>query len=271
MKKLYLLVAILSMTLLVGCGNEKVSDDRENIIRLDNNCTAYFDVDGDGEDDEIGFTVEEDDLVGHYTLTCNDATYKEDVAGPYTFCYLVRLDESKNEYVFDLQESGMSDDYASHFIGYNNGKLVDLGSCGGIYNSDFKPQESIEFNFDGTFKTSERAQIVQTWFYDTTYSYDKDMIIKNEEDFYHVDYDTELLTDFEFYKEPNMNAEKTLVRSETIMKFTGIDNDIWTRVEYLDLYGEKAVAYFPVYYFCYMDENMETMTSDVFKDLIFAD
>lgn len=279
MKKITTYLLIFSMLFLVGCAKEEnnINDEKEKteveMIKLSSGSSAALDIDGDGEQENVSFeSVDmEDGFIANYIVKVNDKTFEEQVCGPHTYCYLVKMDTSKDEYTFVLGQDGPSDDYSSIFVRYKNDELVKYGEVGGVIDNTFMYSGGIEFNGDGTFVAPVRAEMVQTWFYNANYKIEKDKIVKEEKDFYDVNFDTELLVDFEFYKAPKDNAEKTLVRSQTNMKFIGIDDEKWTKVSYLDLYGEEAVAYFPVYFFCYMDEDMEVYDGDVFKDLCMAD
>ena len=272
MKKLYLLLTMLSLVSLVGCSKTNV-EETSNIISINDGESVTIDIDGDKEDDLVtfGYLDIEDGYIGNYAVNVNGDEYVLEACGPRDTMHLVKADANKNEYLIVLGEDGPSCDYASYLLRYKDHSFIELGSVGGVIDNDFEYSDSLVFNFDGTLTAPVRADIVQTWFYNANYEIKDDKLVKEEKDFYDVDYDTELLVDFEFYKEPNENSEKTLVRSETVMKFIGLDDEKWTKVSYIDLYGEEAVAYFPVYYFGYMDEEMEVMDTDVFKNLCMAD
>lgn len=273
MKKLYLLLTLFCLMLLAGCNKTTNDSNEENIISLKRGESVKVDVDGDKEDDLVTFEYIdiEDEFIGNYVVNINGDEFMVDACGPRDCMHLVKEDTRKKGYLIVIGEDGPSSDYASYIVRYNNHTFKELGKVGGVIDNDFEYSDSLEFHYDGTLTAPVRASIVQTWYYNADYEIKDDKIVKVEKDFYDVDYDTELLVDYNFYEYPNENSETLAVRSETILKFIGIDDEKWTKVRYLDLYGEETEAYFPVYYFCFMDENMDVLDSDVFKNLCMAD
>ena len=73
----------------------------------------------------------------------NDKTFGEQVCGPHTYCYLVKMDTSKDEYTFVLGQDGGDDKgriiscYSSGFVNYDGTKsktyLFGPGECFGCY------------------------------------------------------------------------------------------------------------------------------------------
>ena len=62
-----------------------------------------------------------------------------------------------------------------------------------------------------------------------------------------------------------MTIKEEIINDENVTYLEDESEDI------LDDISPEAVAYFPVYFFCYMDEDMEVYDGDVFKDLCMAD
>ena len=75
----------------------------------------------------------EDGFIANYIVKVNDKIFEEQVCGPHTYCYLVKMDTSKDEYTFVLGQDGPSDDYSSIFVRYKNDELVKYGEVGGKY------------------------------------------------------------------------------------------------------------------------------------------
>lgn len=283
MKKIFLTLLALCMLIMTGCqnnnaelnnDNENVREEKVDIIKINDGIKIKFDADGDGTQDEVLYQVIklEDQFEQFGMLSVNNCTYKFDAISAMDACYAVKLNNKENFYTFALCDAGPSSDYSTTFVVFNNEGYDDRGQVEGVYeNDEFDMNSGLRFNGDGSIITSVRSNLLQTWWYDAKFVLNRnDLFEIVKEDFYKTDYDTELLVDYEFYKEPKDNAEKTLVRSETMLKLIGTDEKNWIKASYVDLYGNETVGYFKVNGF-FMDEECEVFPSEIFKNLCYAD
>lgn len=278
MKKMFTLSLVLSLTLLCGCSSDKTREDSDlDIIEIKANEEVSFDVDGDGEDNLVKYDAKINDEFGYIEtgkLVIDDNEYyPTNACTPTKVWHAVKLDTKDNYYTFMLGDEGPSCDDTTDYVVYEDGEFKELGVTEGrLISIDGKElNDGIVLKGDHIVNVPIRCSIVQTWWYNADYEISKDKFEKKEKDFYDVDYDTELLQDMNFYLEPSLKAKTTLVRKDTIMKFIAVDDEMWTKVSYLDIYGEPAIAYFPCYGGCFLDEDYNELTADYFKDLCFAD
>lgn len=268
------LTLLLISVLLVGCSKEETADNNmKDVYKLVNGDEIILDLDGDGTEERIAFSCNMNtdyDYCESVKLTVESSKYEPELCSPIDTCYIVRLDKKENFYTILLGDAGPSCDYETDLVVYKNSSLKHIGNMPGVYDADFPMNEGLRFNFDGTVTAPVRADVLQTWWFDANFKVTKDSVEMIEQDFYDVDYDTELLLDLEVYEKPDVTSEKTIVRSETPMTFIAHDNKEWVKVRYNDIYGNEQESYFRCY-ICYLDETCETYLGDVFKNLCFAD
>lgn len=277
MKKLrYLILAVALGLIIVGC-EKKVEDEvaPEDLITIKAGETATVDIDGDGEEEEVSYTLnkfEEDETYGNATITVGEASYETEGCSPIDSLTIAKVSNKDSNYKILVGDMGPSDDFTTEFLSYDGKDLKSLGKVGGILDTPlYDLNGGLKLNHDGTITTSERANIVQTWWYDANYEITDDKVKLIEQDFYPVKYDTKLLQDYSFYVKPNVSADKVTLEKDTEIEFTEIDNEEWTKMIYKDKFGEEHELYLRVEDFYFVDGDDELTTLDLFDNLCFAD
>lgn len=283
MKKSGLLMLVLALGLtFVGCNkdvalNEEVDHEGtfEELIQVKNGETKTLDIDGDGIEEDVTYTlnrISEDDYYGNATITVNDASYDTEGCSPVDTLIIAKTNAKDKDYKILVGDEGPSCDYTTEFLSFDGKNLKSLGQVGGILETplyDFN--EGLILNHDGTITTPERANIVQTWWYDANYEIGDDKVKLIKQDFYPVKYQTKLLMDYDFYTKPNVKSEKVTLEEGQEVEFTEIDNVEWTKMIYKDKFGEEHTAYLRVEDFFFVDGDDELTTVDLFENLCMAD
>lgn len=270
---------VLALTLiLTACKNTEIKDneignDEEiEIIKVNKLEDVMLDLDGDKKEEKVSYKVENylNSDERYSSIIINDVEYRNQNFNPVDSLYITKLKNNDEGYVLLAGDEGASSDYTTQFFKYEKGKLIDLGKIGGIYDENLFGI-NIVINGDGTVKTKERADILQTWFYDAIYELKDEKLELVKQDFYDVDHQDITLIEYEFYKEPSKDKERVKINKGTEVRFVGTDNEKWIKLEYKNVYGEDSIAYFMVEDFFYIDKENNIKATDLFQNLVFAD
>lgn len=266
-------IALLSITLLMtGCNDNKDIKDEIEILKISELEDMMIDLDNDGKEEKVSYKIQNylNSDERYSSIVINDNEHRMENFNPTPNLYITKLDIKKDGYTFLVGDEGASNDYTTQFFSYEKGNLIELGKIGGIYDEN-DLGVNLSINGDGTVKTKERADILQTWFYDATYELNDGKLELIDQEFYDVNHQVTTLMDYEYYKKPLQDAEKVKISKDTELKFIGIDNEKWIMFEYKNIYGEDVVAYFMVEDYFYIDKENNVMASTLFSDLVYAD
>ena len=139
-----------------------------------------FDLNSDGENEIITYTLSNDGDFDYADLSVNGMLHQMYFpAESYLIC---DIDPTDKYYEIAFSSTGMSDDYSTDFLRYDNGELYWLGNVGdtvdGSAESDFNLVDSfgksLKINGDGTITAAKRLSLFQTWYADATYKLNND-------------------------------------------------------------------------------------------------
>lgn len=135
-----------------------------------------FDLDGDGTVEQITCECESNDVErGDYVLSIGNATYPIYLDNPTDSIYVSHMTKYDESLQVLIDEFGPSDDCETNIFCYEEGKIIYLGSVGGLV-SDIKSLG------DGLYETTERAQTLQTWYHPRKFYVTGDGYIYNNND-----------------------------------------------------------------------------------------
>lgn len=165
-------------------------------------CNEEFEIDlnSDGVMERILYTIKEGEDFDSAELTVEDKFHLIDM--PIESFLICDIDTSDNFLEIGVSSTGWSSDYATDFLRYDNGELYYLGCVGdsvdGAAEFNFSLVDSfgkpLTVNGDGTVTAAKRLSIFQSWYANSTYKLNND-ILEEVQDMYYP-YGEELKDDF---------------------------------------------------------------------------
>ncbi|MFA6472623.1 MAG: SH3 domain-containing protein, partial [Candidatus Latescibacterota bacterium] len=122
-----------------------------------------IDIDGDGKPDSIVFEGKRGGDI--FTVTVNGVRYDGNgdyIRGTYA---IVDIDSTDGLREIAIPESGPSDDYATTFLIYSQGKIKKIGKIPGTY--------YLKTDGTGIIQTMVRGEILHTWFFPAAFVLDE--------------------------------------------------------------------------------------------------
>lgn len=139
--------------------------------------TAQLDLNGDNVLDHVSLSMVPDAQQPHELLTVNDVTVQVPGFSPVGYFGIVDLDVYDGQHEIALSDFGPSTDYTTSFFAFDGKSLKLLGTTQGLY-------EQMLFNGDGSFVTTTRGRVLDTWFHRDTFKLSADTITHVPKDFY---------------------------------------------------------------------------------------
>lgn len=256
-----------------------VDQDTKMPVHIPTGNPAVADLDGDGEDDVIEYTLEPSD--GTYppevsTFTINGTEYKDLLSDEFLLAldfpwgdgfYLVDINKDDNLLEIAILDEGPSSDASTYYFRYLKDELTYIGDV-----PDFPGSKTCSFPGDGTIVAQLRLSVLQTWWAPATWRLNDLDRLQQESQTVFVPYaewnKSALLEDLPLFLSKDQASETTIAPKDSNITFIETDNIHWVKIKteggvtgwvYLNDYSTVLVN----------GESRETI--EIFKDLLFAD
>lgn len=275
---------------LIGLKEEYSYDGSEMYPFLIND-TIQKDLDGDGTQESITMSVDNDILENIYSgnwdiveepklhLSIGETDFTDVISqsvdyltnnfNPY--CYLVDLDTSKPGLEIMFTDIYDNDYCMTYFYEFKDGKVSYLGNI-----PDRLGYDSFHIDGDGTVHSRLRIDLLQTAFSHVVYKLENGKLTMETRDWYEVDDSTwnddykihSILQDVTVYTEPDLSSEtKVLTPDDGKVSFPATDNEHWYQLKTED--GKT--------YYLYMKDSItipingeDFYATDIFDNLLLA-
>lgn len=221
------------------------------------------DLDGDGKKDAISLTVAQDAVEGSQTiLTVNKSAMVVEGQNPQGSFHIIDADTTDVWKEIAVEDLGPSNDPSVAFYTYASGVLIHLGTMQGLV-------DDMLFDSKGGVTTVSRGQILDTWFYKDTYTFDGATISRVPQDFYarlSPQGVVTLLRKMSFATSPENSKVSLTVPKGNVVTIVGCDDVKWCQVRSDD--GETG--WFSVHDFNVID-GVNLPATEVFDGLSVAD
>ena len=288
---------------LKDCIKDKYAYNGNTVILSLPGDTITTDLNGDGKDDEISFSLGNEETAestesstdstetssstedissdgAGSSFMINDKDYMDVVENAEPQAdemdieryYAVDLDISDKTVEIAVVFRGMDDDVYTLFLRYNGKRVTSLGEI-----SDELFDNSCTAEGDGTVQAAERVSLLESDSAIFTYELDGDKLKKLKADMYPIDSSTmaeeyrehKILKDFTVYTEKNRKSEKkTLTSSDGKVSFPETDDEHWIEVCLRN--GDKYYMYMSDFSTIETDSGKED-SADIFDNLYLAD
>lgn len=270
---------------------EEYSYDGSEMYPFLINDTIQKDLDGDGTQESITMSVDNDILENIYSgnwdiveepklhLSIGETDFTDVISqsvdyltnnfNPY--CYLVDLDTSKPGLEIMFTDIYDNDYCSTYFYEYKDGKVSYLGNI-----PDRLGYDSFHIDGDGTVHSRLRIDLLQTAFSHVVYKLENGKLTMETRDWYEVDDSTwnddyknhSILQDVTVYTEPDLSSEtKVLMPDDGKVSFPATDNEHWYQLKTED--GKT--------YYLYMKDSItipvngeDFYATDIFDNLLLA-
>ena len=254
----------------------------QKIVAIPVGETCTVDLDGDGKMETVIYEPQSSDGVSYeilffieseadneYVDSLGDWSFENLITPSLDYYFIVDLDSTDPYREIALLDEGMSGDPEFHFLRYQEGEHIYLGSV--FTDSSY---DELMINGDGKIVGSGRLSILQTWNAPFTWVLEEGKIKLLEEDFYspYVSVDSEqIVTQVEkitVYSEADLESEATeLEPSDAVVNFGTTDNKNWVQFYRTD--GVEGWIYLEEG--CFIEVDGEKIpVSKVFENLHFA-
>ncbi len=288
---------------LKDCIKDKYAYNGNTVILSLPGDTITTDLNGDGKDDEISFSLGNEETAestesstdstetssstedissdgAGSSFMINDKDYMDVIENAEPQAdemdieryYAVDLDSSDKTVEIAVVFRGMDDDVYTLFLRYNGKRVTSLGEI-----SDELFDNSCTAEGDGTVQAAERVSLLESDSAIFTYELDGDKLKKLKADMYPIDSSTmaeeyrehKILKDFTVYTEKNRKSEKkTLTSSDGKVSFPETDDEHWIEVCLRN--GDKYYMYMSDFSTIETDSGKED-SADIFDNLYLAD
>lgn len=288
---------------LKDCIKDKYAYNGNTVILSLPGDTITTDLNGDGKDDEISFSLGNEETAestesstdstetssstedissdgAGSSFMINDKDYMDVIENAEPQAdemdieryYAVDLDISDKTVEIAVVFRGMDDDVYTLFLRYNGKRVTSLGEI-----SDELFDNSCTAEGDGTVQAAERVSLLESDSAIFTYELDGDKLKKLKADMYPIDSSTmaeeyrehKILKDFTVYTEKNRKSEKkTLTSSDGKVSFPETDDEHWIEVCLRN--GDKYYMYMSDFSTIETDSGKED-SADIFDNLYLAD
>ena len=246
-------------------GNEKTAESTESSTDSTETSSSTEDISSDGAGSS--FMINDKD----YMDVIENAEPQADEMDIERY-YAVDLDSSDKTVEIAVVFRGMDDDVYTLFLRYNGKRMTSLGEI-----SDELFDNSCTAEGDGTVQAAERVSLLESDSAIFTYELDGDKLKKLKADMYPIDSSTmaeeyrehKILKDFTVYTEKNRKSEKkTLTSSDGKVSFPETDDEHWIEVCLRN--GDKYYMYMSDFSTIETDSGKED-SADIFDNLYLAD
>lgn len=195
------------------------------------------------------------------TITVNGTSITIDGENMQGLVIISDIDSSDEFHELLIPEEGPSDDYMTSIIRFKGSDFRILGRPGGI------PQDTLTADGSGLLKTTERGNILHTWFYDAVYTVQNSNLVELKENGYiNMDHPVTALADLPLQVSPEDSTPAYTMKAGESVRLTWTDNQKWICVENAD----RLKGWFEVENFSYIT-ILDKYAGEVFSDLSYAD
>ncbi|MDF2879125.1 MAG: hypothetical protein K0S30_2221 [Clostridia bacterium] len=224
---------------------------------------VWIDINGDKIKEEIEYrllTVAEDGQNAKTQLLINGIGVVFEGTPTSRFA-VVDIDKNDNYKEVIVSDYGPSYDYTSKFYSFKEGKIVQIGTTGGIF------EDGIEIDENGSFSARTRADILQTWWFDKQYRLNAEHQIEEVPvDFYWSEALVYIKKPFKLYSEKDIKSNQFQVKEGATLTLIGHDNEAWCKART----SSGKEGWFRVEEFCLIpDEKADAR--QIFIGLNYAD
>lgn len=188
------------------------------------NQEIYLDINGDGKDEVIYYTVSqvEDELFERCTLRVNDVVIESEMGDLSEKFAIVDIDPTDSYKEIMLASDLLYKYYPASFYIFKDNKLAEIGETQGTFT------KGIKLHGDGTFTSSILIDCLHTWRTPQKYYLDENHQIQEvKQELYEDNTHVFLTQSFEFYKEPNINSVKFMVDKGEVVTIVAGDLKEW--------------------------------------------
>jgi hypothetical protein len=228
--------------------------------------TAFdFDLDGDGQAEHIDFTTDRDDRGSAccaFQLTINGVPLRHRGIGLTGPAAVVDVDSTDGRFELAVSELGPSDDDATHFFGWADGRVMNLGTLPGRPGS-WSP---LVIDGSGVVATHCRGHILQTWFHPCRYKLSPDGALEPvAEASYQMGTPLVMLQDLAVHIAPDIESATLRLQAGERIVVVSSDDRQWCEVETAN--GRRG--WFSVKNFDQLADGRRA--GEVFEGLVIAD
>ena len=269
---------------------ELPSEKNGYIVKVVPGETVIIDLNGDGEDEIINYSLKKvhDDSYSYYkvnNLTISGVEYaKEDSENPLgslgmniyypdvQWYFIVDIDASDDYKEIAIADAGPSDDPTTSFLRYDGSELEYIG-----YVTGYPTDDTYSMDGKGTIHSKGRLDLLQYWTAIFTWKLGSEgKLVSVEQDLYSpISYDSEennpvlLKQEIKAYTEKNLSS-KTIVMepSDQPITFPLTDNKNWVLMHRED--GTEGWLYIENY-INIVSDGYKLNSAYVFDNLFFAD
>lgn len=245
---------------------------------ITNGGSNKVDLDSDGNEDEISYSVNEETYEINLTINGTDFGSKLEELGvymteiPQNFCYLADLDEADSYIEIVVSDCGLGETYSTNFLRYDKGNLSYLGRI----NDDFD-STTCKLLGEGKMLAREVCDIFQSVRLEREYVLEENQIVRKESKWYEMDvseYRNEeeqicnILKDVTVYtQDSTASATKVLTASDGPVTFPATDGKEWVQLRTTD----GTLYYIYVIQSLTIENGMEDEASyEVFDNLLIG-
>lgn len=243
------------------CFNDSINSNEKSIG------TAEVDLNWDGEIDRVLLSTSPNtdplSSASRLFLTVNNEHVEIPSISPLGYFGLIDLRLSDEQIEIALSDAGASTDYSTSFYAYDGKSIKLIGTAQGLYHQ-------MQFNGDGTFVTTTRASMLDTWFYRDTFELaDNNAIVHVPKDFYERISPTNpvtILTHLTLQKSPTDTTKTLALQEGDVVTIVGCDDVAWCKIKN----AQENTGWFAVDDYSIMRGTVRP-ASDYFDGLSFAD
>ncbi len=277
-----------------SCGKEKTEKPDEvqypdNAVMIDQTSKmpvhipsgnpAVVDLDGDGKDDVIEYTLDSSDDTSSpvaSSFTINGTEFKDLLYDDFLMTmdspwgdgfYIVDIDTKDNLLEIAILDEGPSSDQVTFFFRYSEGELTYIGDI-----PDFPESKTCSFTGDGTITAQLRLSVLQTWWAPATWRLNELDRLQQESQTAYVPYEewskSVLLEDLPLLSAKDQTSDTIIAPKGSDVIFTETDNIHWIK---LKADGGVTGWFYLNDYSTLMVNGEPRETVEIFKNLLFAD
>lgn len=229
--------------------------------------TAQIDLNGDNDIDYVSLSMMPDAdprlRSVHPELTINDVSIAVPGTNSVGYFGIVDLNIHDGQHEIALSDLGPSDDYTTSFYTFDGKTIKFIGTTEGLY-------ERMQFNGDGSFATTTRGHILDTWFYRDSFALtDDNSLVRVSKDFYereNPDSPVIVLMTIVLQKSPSDTRNAITLRKGDVVTIVGCDDIAWCQI----MNAQGITGWFAVEDF-YIIKDTGKPATDFFEGLSYAD
>lgn len=201
--------------------------------------TVKADLDGDGTEEEIVYSVKAGTDASQAVLTINGTEFGADLssqgftstAPEADYCCLTDIDSSDKLLEIAVMDAGPSDDHTTAFFHYASGALTYLGSAEGYAMNADGSAADMDFHGFGTVNAIMRLSVLQTWYAKADYRLNGDKLEQALQSLYSPNGEdgTSVTTKLEVagYSDRDATSDKSAIPAGTALTLGSTDNAEW--------------------------------------------